>query len=85
MSSILNRVHLVTRQIFDPENEQHIDSLKHYLRTGNWGEIQFYAELPFIEVPATVITKYTEHTLNVKRETARERDARLSDLNVIRA
>lgn len=78
MSSILNRAHLVNRQIFDPANEQHVDSLRHYLRTGNWGDIQFYEEVPFVEVPATVLTKYAQHMLSVTRETQQEREQRQS-------
>lgn len=85
MSSILNRAHLINRQIFDPANQQHIDSLRHYLRTGNWGDIQFYEEVPFVEVPATVLTKYAEYMLGVTRETQQEREQRQSqNLKLIR-
>lgn len=81
--SVLTEIKHVKREIFDPENSAHVASLKHFLRTGNWGEIQFEAELPYIEVPMTVVMKYARWVLNVEVETAGQRDARL-DGNVIR-
>jgi hypothetical protein len=84
MPSILNRAQLVNRQLFDPTNEAHLISLKNYLRTGNWGDVQFFAELPFVEVPITVLTKYAQHLLDVVPETVREKDARMNEKRVIR-
>lgn len=77
--SILNEVSHVKREIFDPKNPKHITSLKHFLHTGNWGDVQFEAELPYIEVPMTVIMKYMRWALNVQVETMAQREARLGD------
>lgn len=82
--SLLSRHQHVNRQYFDPTNADHVESLKEYLRTGNWGNVQFFAELPFIEVPMTVITKYARHQLNVVPETNQEKNDRLTAKNVIR-
>ena len=78
MSQILRRHRLVNRQFFDPTNEEHVDSLKVFLRTGNWGDIQFHDELPYIDVPMTVMMKYMRHQLNVTPETADEQRARFA-------
>jgi hypothetical protein len=83
MSNILRRA-FVTRQEFDPTNIEHIASLKCFVSTGNWGEMQFFAELPFIEVPTTVLMKYVQHQLGVSLETASERNTRLASLNLKR-
>lgn len=84
MPSVLNRAQLINRQIFNPADESHVNSLKEYLRTGNWGDVQFYAELPFVEVPITVITKYAQHQLSVTPETTQEKDARMNAKRIIR-
>lgn len=68
----------VRREIFNPENQIHIDSFKTFLRTGNWGDVQFYCEVPYEDVPATVMMKFAEFELNVVRETAKETQDRLS-------
>jgi hypothetical protein len=77
MPDILNRA-FVTRAYFDPTNAEHLESLKSFVRTGNWGSIQFHAELPYVEVPATVLMKYAQHTLGAKPETVIERGQRLA-------
>lgn len=78
MSDILRRARLVNREIFDPTNEAHIESFKIFLRTGNWGDIQFYPEVPYTEAPATVMAKYSRHVLGVTVETVVERADRLA-------
>lgn len=70
-SSILRRAS-VNRQHFDPTNAQHVESLKTFIETGNWGEVQFYCEYPFTDVPTTVLTKFVGFQLNVRRQTAEE-------------
>lgn len=70
-STILRRAS-VNRQHFDPANAEHIESLKAFIRTGNWGTVQFYCEFPFTDVPMTVLMKYTSYLLNVKRMTTGE-------------
>jgi hypothetical protein len=85
MFFVLNRVTKVDRQIFDPANEKHVTSLAEYLRTGNWGEIQFYPELPFVEVPISVLTKFARYQLNVIEESAEEKVVRYDKMNVIPA
>ena len=83
MSDILRRAHLVNREIFDPTNLAHIESFKIFLATGNWGQIQFVAELPHTEVPATVMSKYARHALQVQVETPEARDIRLASRNIV--
>lgn len=49
--------HQIKREIFDPSKRAHRESLDAYLRTGNWGEIQFFVETPYATVPETVLRK----------------------------
>jgi hypothetical protein len=79
LSSALRRAS-VNRTSFDPSKESHLESFRIFLRTGNWGEIQFYCEHPFTDVPMTVLMKYATHRENVCRESASDRAARLSKL-----
>lgn len=53
----------ITRVIFDPTNHDHQLSLKQFLNTGKWGNIQFYAEHPYSDVPMTVLVKYSKFIL----------------------
>lgn len=76
---------LVERQYFDPTNEEHLASMDCFLRTGNWGAVQFYPELPFIEVPATVLTKFACHQRGVALETDIERAGRLATKELVPA
>jgi hypothetical protein len=78
MFTSLQRAQLVNRELFDPTDASHVASLMVFLQTGDWGEMQFYPELPYIEVPMTVLTKYACHTLGVQREGQAEREARLA-------
>lgn len=77
------RKSFVEREFFDPTNEKHLASLDVFLKTGNWGNVQFYPELPFIEVPITVMTKYALHLRGVTPETAEEHTARLASKNLV--
>ncbi len=83
MTDILRRARLVNREIFDPTNEAHLLSLKIFLATGNWGAVQFYPEAPFTEAPATVLTKYARHALNVTVQSDAERTAAQAARGVI--
>lgn len=83
MSDILRRARLVNREIFDPTNEAHIESFKIFLRTGNWGDVQFYPEVPYTEAPATVMAKYSRHALQVVPETIVERAERNAGRGVL--
>lgn len=83
MSDILRRAHLVKREIFDPTNKEHVESFKIFLRTGNWGDVQFWPEVPYTEAPATVMAKYARFVLNVKAQTDEERVAALAARGVI--
>lgn len=53
----------VTRVVFDPRNKKHRESARQFLETGRWGDVQFIAELPFIEVPATVLNKLARYAV----------------------
>ena len=77
------RAPLVKREIFDPVNPHHLASLDVFLKTGNWGNVQFFAELPFVEVPITVLTKYALWCRAVQPETATERAARMAAKNLV--
>ena len=68
---------LINRQKFDPTNDSHLASFEVFMRTGNWGDIQFFTELPYNEVPMTVLMKYAEHMSGVSRESVAERNARI--------
>lgn len=70
-STILRRAG-VNRQFFDPTDVKHIESLRSFIRTGNWGKVQFYCEFPFTDVPMTVLMKYTGYLLNAKRQSDEE-------------
>lgn len=81
--SVLARAQ-VKREIFDPANDAHLASMKIFLSTGNWGSVQFYAELPYIEVPMTVMRKFCEYTLQIERETEKARAERFSTMNLVK-
>lgn len=70
-STILRRAS-VNRQHFDPSNSEHIDSLRTFINTGNWGTVQFYCEFPFTDVPMTVLMKYAGAKIGAHRKTAEE-------------
>lgn len=65
-SATLHR-HGLARAHFDPTNEKHLESLRTYIRTGRWGDQQFFNECPFTDVPMTVLMKYASHVLGVER------------------
>lgn len=71
------------RVFFNPENQQHVDSLQHYLRTGNWGRFQFFCEAPFTNVPMTVLSIFAQYELGVQRETPAETAERLASMNLV--
>jgi hypothetical protein len=77
VSSVLRRT-FVQREEFDPTNPKHIESLSAFVRTGNWGDVQFYSELPYIEAPMTVLMKFAQHTLQIQPESPAERAERLA-------
>lgn len=70
-STILKRAS-VNRQHFDPTNVEHLESLKVFINTGNWGKVQFFVEYPFSDVPMTVLMKFAGHALDARRRTAEE-------------
>jgi hypothetical protein len=56
----------IKRESFDPENKDHLKSYLKYINSGNWGEVHFFSEAPFVTVPATVNHRYALHTLKEK-------------------
>lgn len=74
---------VVERHFFDPTNTQHLRSLDTFLKTGNWGDVQFYPELPFVEVPITVLTKFALHERKVEIESSAERQERFAAKNLV--
>jgi len=70
-STILRRAS-VNRQNFDPSNKEHLDSLKSFISTGNWGDVQFYCEYPFTDVPMTVLVKFARSRLEAHSQTDEE-------------
>lgn len=71
--SIVLRHSGVRREFFDPANKDHTDSLATFIKTGNWGKVQFFCEYPFSDVPMTVLIKFAGHHLDASRETAEDR------------
>ncbi len=66
--TVLHSREMIRREFFDPKNEQHVESMKAFVRTGNWGNVQFFCEHPYTDVPTTVFMHYLEHHLNVQRD-----------------
>lgn len=66
------------RMFFDPSLQSHLDSFDQFLKTGNWGEIHFFCESPYSDVPMTVLMKFAMYEQNVKREPLAERTARIA-------
>ena len=62
-SLILDRAK-VRREQFNPKSRVHRASLKNFLNTGNWGEIQFYPEAPYVSVPETVLRKMSSFAVS---------------------
>ena len=60
------------RVAFDPTNPEHCKSLKKFLETGNWGNVMFYPEYPYTDVPTYVLAKFAAHHLKAKRKTSAE-------------
>jgi hypothetical protein len=50
---------------FDPTNKKHIESYRHFIMHGTWGEVKFVPEHPHLTVPATVQAKWLAHTLRL--------------------
>jgi hypothetical protein len=71
------------RVFFNPEDQQHIDSLKVFLQTGNWGKFSFFCEAPYTDVPTTVLMQFAQYELSVKRETPAETQARLATKTLV--
>jgi hypothetical protein len=55
----------IERYEFDPTKAAHLDSLRNYLLTGNWGDIMFYTEAPYLNVPETVLRKTADWALRM--------------------
>ena len=83
MSDVLHQATIVRREVFNPKLKRHVDSLKIFLRTGSWGDVKFYPELPYVEVPMSVMVKYLRHSLKVDVETAAELAARMAAKNIV--
>lgn len=58
LNSRILRDNRVRREEFDPNNLEHLESYYKFLTTGNWGEVQFYCEFPYVTVPETVLRKF---------------------------
>lgn len=81
LSTALRR-HTVNRVSFDPSLQSHLDSFDVFLRTGNWGDIQFYCEHPYTDVPMTVLMKFAMYEQSVQRETRAEQLERLAGMSL---
>ena len=62
MSVILETAAIV-RVAFDPADLAHLKSLQHWLKCGNWGDVKFKVESPYITVPETVMRKMCAHAV----------------------
>lgn len=77
-SDFLNRSTILrhtnpNRTTFDPNNSDHVDSLRTFIQTGNWGKVMFHCEFPFTDVPTTVLMKFAGSRLGAHRETVEDR------------
>lgn len=70
-STVLQR-NISTRTFFNPDDLSHQESLAKFIRTGNWGVVQFYPEKPFTDVPMTVLMKFAGRHLGVQRGDAED-------------
>lgn len=61
--SFVLRQSQVRRESFDPTNAEHLKSLRKFLETGSWGEVQFFCEPPYTDVPMSVLAKFALHNL----------------------
>jgi len=77
LSTLLRR-QSVNRTFFDASLQSHLDSLDVFLCTGNWGDVQFYCEHPYIDVPMTVLMKFAMYEQGVRRESGQERAERIA-------
>ena len=66
----------VPREMFDPSDARHLASFDVFIRTGNWGDVQFFPVLPYDDVPMTVLMAFAEHQRQVKREDKEQRSQR---------
>ena len=66
MSNVLFRKPPVRRELFDPENLEHLRSYESFLKTGRWGEVHFFCEHPHVTVPETVSRKFALHEIAKK-------------------
>jgi hypothetical protein len=57
LQSRILKDHHIRRENFDPAKREHRESLDEFLKTGNWGKIQFFVEMPYATVPETVLRK----------------------------
>lgn len=67
--SAVLRKHGSKRAFFDATDPEHCASLRQFIKTGNWGEVQFFPEFPFTDVPMTVLMKFAGHHLKTERVT----------------
>ena len=74
-STVLRKVQS-RREMFNPENADHLKSLANFVKTGEWGTVSFFCETPFSDVPMTVLMKFAGSQLHVSRETTDQRFAR---------
>lgn len=51
------------REVFDPKNRAHLESYEIFLKTGNWGEVKFHIEYPYVSVVETVMRKFALHVI----------------------
>lgn len=82
-NSPMLRSHCAARALFDPANEQHLESFKTFLATGNWGSIQFLCEAPYTDVPMTVLMKFAMYKQGVQRESEGDRRARFAAMPLV--
>ena len=54
----------VKRAEFNPKNKDHLRSYRQFLESGNWGDVLFFCEFPYVTVPETVSKKFAKYTLS---------------------
>lgn len=81
-TSSLLRQHSKSREVFKPDNSEHRKSLQNFIKTGNWGDVKFFCEAPYTDVPTTVLMAFASFELKTKRNTLAEQTAFLSKKNL---
>lgn len=60
----------IRREVFDPQNLEHLRSYYRFITEGRWGDIQFFSTPEHSTVPSNVSDIFTKHYLPIAIVTA---------------